>query len=293
MIENLTIIGERINPGFASSKALLDSQNINGIQELAISQVEKGAAFLTINVGVVASEDKRFLTDVIKAVQSVVDVPLSFDYPNASVQEVCLKAYDTSKAQGRKPIVNSVTELRWDMLDVLRIQPAKVVLMASERLEDNREISNHQASEIADTAKRMVQRIVNNGYGLTLDDLLIDVSLCPVATDSEGQTRRAIESIRLIGADPDLRGIHTLVGLSNLGIMLPRYALDGSRLSVNVESAFLTLTMPYGLDTILGTPGRDYRILRDDEFVMRGFKEAISLDGFETLERIRQLYRQD
>lgn len=293
MIENLTIIGERINPGFASSKILLDNQDIKGIQDLAVSQARKGAAYLTINVGESAMENLGFIVEVVKAIQAVVDVPLAFDYPHVSVQEACLKVYDPAKSRGRKPIINSVTELRWNMLDVLKIQPAKVVLMASERVENGEDISNQTAQQIADTARRMALRVTNDGLGLTMDDLMIDVSLCPIATDTEGQTRRAIESIQIIGSDPDLCGIHTLVGLSNLAVMLPKDALDGQRLGVRVESAFLTMAMPRGLDVILGTPGRDYRILPDDDFVMQGVREAIGLDGFETLERVQQLYRRD
>ncbi len=296
-LPKLTIIGERINPGFVSSKALLDKENLKGLQELAVSQVQKGARYLTINVGEKATATPGFLVKLIEAVQAVVDVPLSFDYPHESVQELCLKTYDPAKARGRKPIVNSVTELRLDMLerlkDLLKIQPFRLVLMASERLEHGHAQPNRTADEIAQTAKRLVRRVLTDGYRLTPDDLLIDVSLCPLASDTDGQTRRAIEAIRLIGSDPELRGVHQMVGLSNLGIMLPKLALDGSRLSVKLESAFLTLTMSNGLDTILGTPGRDYQLLSEDDFVFRGFKEAINLDGFETILRLQQLYRRE
>ena len=41
----------------------------------------------------------------------------------------------------------------------------------------------------------------------------------------------------------------------------------------------------------LGTPGRDYQILPEDDFVFRGFKEAINADGFESLLCLRQLYQ--
>jgi cobalamin-dependent methionine synthase I len=296
-IENLTIIGERINPGFASSKALLDAEDLAGLQALAVSQVQKGARYLTINVGERAANHLDFLAKLIRAVQAVVEVPLSFDYPHESVQELCLKTYDPAKARGRKPIVNSVSELRLEMLDglkhLLEIQPFRLVLMASERLEAGHPEPNRTAEEIAHTAKRLARRILDDGCGFTPDDLLIDVSLCPLASDTDGQTRRAIEAIKLIGSDPALRGVHQMVGLSNLGILLPKLALDGSRLSVKLESAFLTLTMPHGLDTILGTPGRDYQLLPEDDFVFRGFKEAISLDGFETILRLQQLYRKE
>lgn len=290
-LPHLTIIGERINPGFASSKALLDAEDLPALQALAVSQVEKGAHYLTINVGDKATSRPDFLVQLITGVQDAVDVPLAFDYPNHSVQELCLRTYRPEKACGRKPIVNSVSELRLDMLDLIKIQPFRLVLMASERIENGQELPNNTAEEVAQTARRLVQRIVTNGTGLTLDDLIIDVSLCPVATDSEGQTRRAIEAIKRIGCDPELEGVHLIVGLSNLGIMLPKLALDGSRLSTKLESAFLTLTRPHGLDTILGTAGRDYQMLPPDDFVLRGFQEAIQLDGFETLLRLQELYK--
>ncbi|MCC7191196.1 MAG: dihydropteroate synthase [Phycisphaeraceae bacterium] len=289
-ISKLTLIGERINPGFASSKALLENRDIKGLQDLAVSQRAKGAHYLTINVGETASHDASFVREVIEAIQAVVDLPLSFDYPHASVQEVCLKTYDPGKARGRKPIVNSISELRWDMFDLLKIQPAKVVLMASERVEDGVEIANQSATEIAHTARQMAQRAMSNGHALAPDDIFIDVSLCPIATDTEGRTRRAIDSIQQIGSDPAMRGVHMLVGLSNLGVMLPKQALDGSKLSVKVESAFLTMTIPHGLDTILGTAGREYQMLPSDDFVLRGFAEAVASEGFETLTRIQELY---
>ncbi len=290
-IPNLTIIGERINPGFASSKALLDAADIPGLQQLAVSQEQKGAQYLTINVGDRATRDPDFLVRLIRAVQAVVELPLAFDYPHQSVQEICLRAYDPGRARGRLPIVNSVTEVRWDMVKLRKDFPFRLVIMASERVENGEELSNRTAAEIAETARRVANRVLNDGGGFTPDDLLIDVSLFPMASDTEGLTRRALEAIGMIGSDPAMRGVHQLVGLSNLGIMLPKQARDGSRLSTKLESAFLTLAMPRGLDTVLATPGREYQLLPEDDFVLRGFKEAIALEGFETLLRLRELYQ--
>ena len=226
-------------PASPVRRALLDNEDIKGLQELAASQVQKGAHCLTINVGDKATRDSSFLVKLIEAVQDVVDVPLSFDYPHRSVQEICLKTYRPEKARGRKPIVNSVTELRMDMLGLLKIQPFRLVLMASERLENGQALPNRTAEEVAQTARRLALRIVNDGCGLTLNDLFVDVSLCPIASDTEGHTRRAIEAIRLIGGDPELRGAHLMVGLSNLGIMLPksRWMAAGSARSSNPPSS--------------------------------------------------------
>ena len=48
---NIRIIGERINPGFKSTKALFDNSDIPGIQALAVKQAEAGASWLNVNIG--------------------------------------------------------------------------------------------------------------------------------------------------------------------------------------------------------------------------------------------------
>ncbi len=47
----IRIIGERINPGFKSTKAMFDDKDLEAIQALATRQVESGAAYLNVNVG--------------------------------------------------------------------------------------------------------------------------------------------------------------------------------------------------------------------------------------------------
>ncbi len=290
-IDNLTIIGERINPGFKSSKALLDAKDLDSIQQLAVLQEEKGAKYLTINVGTAASDDPEFLVDVIHKVQEATDLPLSFDYPNKEVQQICLENYDPGKAKGRKPIMNSVSELRMEMLDLIESQPCKVVLMASERMENGEKIANTTAEEVHTTAKRLTEQVMQRSGDMENDDIFVDVALGPLSADTESITRQAIDSIRLIGADPSLKGIHTIVGLSNLSVMLPKQALDGSLLKVQLESSFLTMAMPLGLDTILGTAGRNYQVLDEDNFVYTGFKEALELGGFKSILRVQELYK--
>ncbi|OGV34376.1 MAG: hypothetical protein A2020_04850 [Lentisphaerae bacterium GWF2_45_14] len=289
--QDLTIIGERINPGFASSKALFDNSDIDGICKLATEQVQKGAKHLNINIGARAMTDSEFMKEIILRVQDTVNVPLSFDFPNMEVQELCLKIYDHQKACGQKPVINSISELRWEMTELLKIRPCRVLLMASERSENGEKIANKTADEVLETARRMVKKLTGS-HGLSNDDIFIDVSVGPVAVDMEGLTRMAIQAIRKIGSCPDMKGVHMSVGLSNISIMVPPKALDGSPLKVLLESAFLTNTVPHGLDTIIGTAGRNYQFLDSDNFVLQGFNEAMQLDDVESIMRIQQLYKE-
>lgn len=289
-IENLRIIGERINPGFKSSLALFENSDIKGIQELAINQVAKGACALNINIGERALNDSKFMVDVVKAVQDVVSVPLSFDFPHSSIQEVCLKNYDLKKSKGAKPYINSISELRWEMLDLLSICPSKIFLMASERNENGQQVANKTAEEVYSTTKRMVENIKKKHPQFSLDDIVVDVSVGPVGTDTEGLTKMAVDSIRMIGGDPALKGIHMSVGLSNISIMLPNKTKEGLPLKPLIESAFLTLTVPYGLDHIIGTAGREYNLLPKDHSVLRIMEEAMEIGGFDALLKIQELY---
>ena len=170
---NIRIIGERINPGFKSTKALFDNQDIAGIQTLAVKQAEAGAAYLNVNIGARALTEPQWMATVIRAIQDVVTVPLSFDFPSRKVQEICLQSYDAAKAGGQIPIVNSITEHRWDLMDLYGRFRFKVILMASERVEDGVAKANKTAEEIYATARRCALRL-RKDYGMPADDIFIE-----------------------------------------------------------------------------------------------------------------------
>jgi cobalamin-dependent methionine synthase I len=284
-----TIIGDRINPGFKATKQLVEDQNLAGLQALAVRQVETGADALDFTLGPDARFDAEFLKDAIVAVQEAVDAPLCFDYPESETQRLCLNAYDPGKAGGAVPIINSIAETRWEMVDLLRIQPCKITMMVSERLEDGAAKPNQTAEEMATTAKRTALRLRDEN-GVPLDDIIIDVSLAAVAGDMEGHNQEALHAMALIRNDPDLAGIHITGGIINLGGLLPPKAADGSSLREQVECAFLTLAQPLGMDTIIGTPWRDFRFLPDDSYVLCVLKEILDARGMDVMRKVRKLY---
>lgn len=288
-IPGVSIIGDRINPGFKTTKALIEAQDIAGLQALAVRQVQAGAWCLDVTVGSRGYTDFQFLTEVIRALQAAVDVPLCFDYPSAAVQEVCLKAYDPAKAKGRKPVVNSLAETRLEMLDLVKIRPFQVVLMASERLEDGSAKSNKLTSEVLGVARRMAAKLTRE-YGFSRGDILVDVTIHSLISDLEGLTKMALDAIRAIGEDPELKGVHIMGGMTNIGNMLPPLKFDGVSLRQLAENAFLTLAVPLGFDTIMGTPWNDFRLLPDDNVVLQTLKDFTELKGLDAMRRLRKLW---
>lgn len=290
----IRIIGERINPGFKSTKALFDNQDLPGIQALAVKQAEAGASWLNVNIGAQALTDPEWMARVIRAIQEVTQVPLSFDFPSQKVQEICLNAYDIDRAGGELPIVNSITEHRWDLMDLYGRHRFKVILMASERVEmvDGKPVAkgNKTAEDIYGTARRGALRLKNE-YGMPLDHVFIDMSVSAIIADTESLNRSTIDAITLIGQDPELRGVHMMGGLSNIGQQLPPKAVDGSDLKHSLENAFLTLTVPHGFDTVLGTPWRGYEPLADEHHVLKTYRLFLEQTGSNALRAVRKFYR--
>ena len=98
------IIGERINPtGRKKLSAEMAAGDYSTVEADALAQVAAGAQMLDVNAGVPLADEPKMLADVVKLVQSLVDVPLSIDSSVHEALEAGLAAY-----RG-KPLVNSVT----------------------------------------------------------------------------------------------------------------------------------------------------------------------------------------
>ena len=100
----------------------------------------------------------------------------------------------------------------------------------------------------------------------------------------------ALDAIRSIRQDPELKGVHIIGGLTNIGNLLPPIKFDDLPLRQLVESAFLTLAVPLGFDTIMGTPWNNFRILPNDNLVLQAVKEFTELKGLNAIRRLRQLW---
>ena len=286
----IQIIGERINPGFKSVKALFDNEDLPGIAALALKQAEAGAAYQNVNIGARALTDPEFMGRVIRSIQEVVSTPLSFDFPSKKVQELCLSSYSLERADGKLPIVNSITEHRWDLMELYGRFQFKVILMASERVENGVAKGNKTAEQIYATARRAALRLKND-YGMPLDHIFIDMSISAIIADTESLNRSTLDAIQAIGTDPELKGVHMMGGLSNIGQQLPPKAADGSDLKHCLENAFLTLAVPRGFDYVLGTPWRGYAPLPEDHHVLKTYRNFLEQTGSNALRAVRKFYR--
>jgi cobalamin-dependent methionine synthase I len=98
------IIGENIHIISEKVKIALKERDAKFFQELAVKQVEGGAAALDINLGPRKKDWEEVFPWMVENIEAVVDVPLSFDSTNLMGIEAGLKK--VTKAQ---PIINSTS----------------------------------------------------------------------------------------------------------------------------------------------------------------------------------------
>jgi cobalamin-dependent methionine synthase I len=288
-IPGLTIIGESINDSVPSTKKLFDEDDVAGLLELARSQDEKGAAWIDVNVGLRPPE---FMADLVRRIQSVTAKPLSIDTPDPALAEAALRAYDLERAGGRKPILNSISPLRAVLFDLYAVRPFIPILMASERYEPGAGCgqANRTAEETRATARALLEEARRRIPGFTNDQAIVDPGIAPLGTDCEGQLKRVLDALALVHDDPFFAGVHLSVGLSNFTVMLPSKTKAGAPVKGPLESAFLTLAMPRGLDFIIGSTVRRYEILPAGHPALACLEDILGLEGVETLVRLREFY---
>jgi cobalamin-dependent methionine synthase I len=287
-IPGLTIIGESINDSVPSTYTLFEENNIDGVVDLARLQAEKGATYIDVNVG---SRSPGFMADVVKKIQAHISLPLSIDTPDPEIAAAGLEAYNAERAGNLKPILNSISEERLEMFDIYARQPFIPILLITQGMNSSGEmIMNTAAEQIHATAKSMTSIARKRIEHVTNDQIMLDPGIMPIGSDSKGDFLRLMDAMALSHHDKDLDGVGMSVGLSNFSAMLPSKRSDGSPVKSPLESAFLTLAMPLGLNTIIGSVHRKYSLLKDDDPAMQCLKDVLKLEGVDAIMRVMMYY---
>lgn len=227
------VIGERINPtGKKLFKQALIDNDIDYILNQAISQVNAGADILDVNVGLPEIDEKEMMVKVVKALQSVVDVPLQIDSTKPDVLEAALRIYNG------KPIVNSVNGEEKSLNTVLPIVKkygASVIGLTLDK--DGIPKTAEGRFEIA---KKIVERA--KALGISPKDVYIDCLTLTVSAEQEG-CRETLKALHRVKTE---LGCKTCLGVSNISFGLPNRKL--------VNHIFLTMALEEGLDLPIINP---------------------------------------
>ena len=227
------IIGERINPtGKKRFRQALKEEDMDYILGMAIQQVEAGADILDVNVGAPGIDEKAMMVKVIKALQSVVDVPLQIDSTKPEVLEAALRIYNG------KPLVNSVNGEKAVMDKILPLVAKYGAAVVGLTLDEN------GIPKDADGRIAIAEKIVNNAsaHGIKKDNIAID---CLVLTVSAEQ-KAAMETLKAVRRVREDLGLKNVLGVSNISFGLPNRS--------NINTTFLTMALSAGLDLPIMNP---------------------------------------
>ena len=225
------MIGERINP---TGRKLLAEEMKNGdfsrVEADALSQVAAGAHMLDVNAGIPLADEPALLSEAIRLVQSVTDVPLSIDSSIIEALEAGIDAYEG------KPLINSVTgeqEVMERVLPLVAKSGAAVVAISN----DETGISEDPDIRF-DVAKRIVS--VANDFGIPTADVVVDPLVMPIgAMGNAGQ-----QVFRLVRRLRNELGVNTTCGASNVSFGLPnRHAVTGTFLSMAIGAGMTSAIM--------------------------------------------------
>jgi 5-methyltetrahydrofolate--homocysteine methyltransferase len=273
--KKLNIIGELINNSYARARKAFTERSVKDYQNLAKIQAHLGVQYLTLNldgtarIQVKMEEMLAFLPDVVPAIQEVTSVPISFDNPSIRYHEVALKLYDRKKSG--PPILNSIAASRErldDMIALVRDYDTNVVVMASEHFVPGGTSQCLNPADSYRAAKHFVERLVTKA-GRRLDQIIIDPGLAPVGADTYGLVNIGLDAMRMIRNDPDLQGVHFIVGLSNFAWGTPKGVRE------QLENAYLTLAMELGLDYALANPEKSPGPLPADHPMVDKLRQAL------------------
>ncbi len=118
-------------------------------------------------------------------------------------------------------------------------------------------------------AKHFVELLATKA-GRRNDQIIIDTGLAPVGADTYGLVNIGLDAMRLISADPDFKGVHMIVGLSNFAWGTPKEVRE------ELEKAYLTLGMEAGLDFALANPEKTPAPLPVDHPMVARLREALA-----------------
>ena len=246
------IIGERINPtGKKKFKEALKNEDMDYILKEAITQQDKGAHILDVNVGLPDIDEVAMMEKVIKELQSVTSLPLQIDTVDGKAMERAMRIYNG------KPMINSVNGKQVSMDEVfplIRKYGGVVVGLT---------IDEEGIPKDAEGRVRVAGKIINEAakYGIDKKDIVIDVLTMTISSEKDG-AKVTLEALKRVREE---FGVRTVLGVSNISFGLPRRPI--------VNSYFYAMAMQNGLTAGIINPS--------SEDMMKAYRSYNALMGFD------------
>ena len=234
--KNPVIIGERINPtGKSKFKQALRDHNLQYILQEGVTQQDHGAHVLDVNVGLPEIDEPSMLEEVVRELQSIIDLPLQLDTTDPVAMERAMRVYNG------KPLINSVNGKEESMRTVFPLVQKYGGVVVALALDEG------GIPETAEGRFQVAKKIYKTAaeYGIGPEDIIIDALCLTVSSDSQGAIT-TLETLRRVR--DELHG-KTILGVSNISFGLPQREI--------INAAFFTMAMQNGLSAAIINPNSE------------------------------------
>ena len=172
-----------------------------------LSQEDKGAQVLDVNVGLPEIDECQMMQKVIRELQAVTDLPLQIDTSDIATMEQALRIYNG------KALINSVNgkqEVMKQVFPLVKKYGGIVVALALDEngIPDNAEGRIAIVEKIYSTAKT---------YGIDEHDIIID----PLAMTVSADDKAAVATLQTVKYVKEKKNGLTILGVSNVSFGLP------------------------------------------------------------------------
>jgi 5-methyltetrahydrofolate--homocysteine methyltransferase len=219
-------------------------------------------------------------------------LPVCIDSSDPVTKQSGLEAYYQTAMDPtvKLPIINSINIIDPEpILNLKKDYDFNVIAMLHDRIDKDGNPKNVEtADEVHQLAREFFCRLLLHNF--KPDNIFFDTAVIPIATDIEAtSTYKTLNGIKKIMTDPEMSGVHTVIGLSNCSHMMP------NRIAVN--RAYLEVAMEFGLDTAVLDPTINYGLKPAGNQVsgiisdLAGNDGSDPIKGFEIFERIADYSR--
>ena len=227
------LIGERINPtGKKRFKQALIEGDSDYILQEGVTQEEKGAHILDVNVGMPEIDEAEELPKYVEKLQAIIHLPLQIDTSNITAMERALRRYNG------KALVNSVNGKAENMAAVFPLVKKYGGVVVALTLDEK------GIPETAEGRVAIAEKIIAEAakYGIAKKNIIVDPLAMAVSADKNAAnvTLSALKMIR------EKLGVHTSLGVSNVSFGLPAREI--------VNATFFARALENGLSAAILNP---------------------------------------
>jgi methylenetetrahydrofolate reductase (NADPH) len=247
------------------------STQLEYIKALIESQAEEGADYIAVNLDAFGEDNQQQAVEMMVQYTRLVrqwsrGVPICIDSSSDNVLIAGLKEWyaqgSGTRGQGsvddrRPPLLNSVKVYTMDrMLPLKKDYDFSFIGLLVSEDKPTGPGGSHSVDELYGLAKRIFEQAVGR-YGFRPNQIFFDSTVFPLAIDMPmepgvpGYTYRTFETIKKIKSDPQMKGVHCSLGVSNSVRDLPAR-------KIGVCRAYMAKAMEYGLDAGIVNTAHQY-----------------------------------